>query len=90
MVKIVIFGTCKKVGSAGRCETPGTFHTLNVGFGSSSLPMKSHFCSIMRIILRTSPHIPHNLKNRQMLSTAATSVMTVMIVAIVICILIFK
>ena len=67
----------KKSVVVGRCETPGTFHTLNVGFGSSSLPMKSHFCSIMRIILRTSPHIPHNLKNRQMLSTAAASVMIV-------------
>lgn len=58
------------------------FHTRSVGLGSSSLCMNCHFCSIMRIIRRTSPHIPHSLKNRQMLSTAAASVTSVMIVAI--------
>jgi len=65
------------------------FHTRSVGLGSSSLCMNCHFCSIMRIIRRTSPHIPHSLKNRQMLSTAAASVTSVMIVAISIIIYIF-
>ena len=66
------------LGNAPACSFPR--HTLSVGLPSPSCsfsPEIPHFFPNMRVMRPMLLHMPHSLKKRKMLSTAAASVMIV-------------